>query len=90
MEADKATIGREEEICVGTSQAGEGIEGSTVYSHKDWRGEARLREELDPVDIVVIGHALLNYPSPLHSFAPFILERQLRKWLYRHINKRRS
>jgi hypothetical protein len=90
VKADEATIGREEEICIGTGQAGEGVEGSAVYSHKDWRGEARLWEELDPMNIVVIGHASLNYPSPLHSLAPFILERQLRKWCYRDINDQGS
>jgi hypothetical protein len=83
-------VGREEEVCIGTGQAGEGVESGTVYRHEDRRGEARLREELDPVDIVVIGHASLNYPTPLHSFAPFILARRLRKWRYRHINERRS
>jgi hypothetical protein len=66
VEADEATIGREEEISVGTIQAGEGVKGSAVYSNKDWRGEARLRKELDPMNIVVIGHDSLNYPSPLH------------------------
>jgi hypothetical protein len=56
VEADEATIGREEEIGIGTVQTGKGVEGSTVHSNKDWRGEARLREELDPMNIVVIGH----------------------------------
>jgi hypothetical protein len=56
VEADEATIGREKEIGVGTVQMGKGVEGSTVHSNKDWRGEARLREELDPMNIVVIGH----------------------------------
>jgi hypothetical protein len=54
VETNKATIGREEEVCIGTGQAGEGVERSTVYRHEDGRGEARLREEFDPVDIVVI------------------------------------
>jgi hypothetical protein len=54
VETDKATVGREEEVCIRTGQAGEGVESSIVYRHKDGRGEARLREELDPVDIVVI------------------------------------
>jgi hypothetical protein len=90
VEADKATIGREEEISVGTVQAGESVEGSAVYSNKDWRGEARLREELDPMNIVVIGHNSLNYPSPPHSLAPFILKRRLRKWRYRDINEQGS
>jgi hypothetical protein len=66
VEADEVMIGPEEEISVGTVQAGEGVEGSAVYSNKDWRGEARLRKELDPMNIVVIGHDSLNYPSPLY------------------------
>jgi hypothetical protein len=90
VETDKTTIGSKEEIGIGTGQTGESIKGSAIDSHKDWRGEAGLREELNPVDVVVIGHASLNYPSPPHSCAPFILERRLRKWRYRHINERRS
>jgi hypothetical protein len=82
METDEATIGCKEEIGIGTVQAGKGVEGSAVYSYKDWRGEARLPEELDPMNIVVIGHDSLNYPSLLHSRAPFILERWLRKCRY--------
>jgi hypothetical protein len=45
VKTNKATIGREEEVCIGTSQAGEGVECSTVYCYEDGRGEARLREE---------------------------------------------
>jgi hypothetical protein len=54
VETNKATISREEEVCIGTGQVGEGVERSTVYRHEDGRGEARFREEFDPVDIVVI------------------------------------
>jgi hypothetical protein len=54
VETNQATISREEEVGIGTGQTGEGVERSTVYRHKDGRGEMRLREEFDPVDIVVI------------------------------------
>jgi hypothetical protein len=90
VEADEAMIGCEEKIGIGTVQMGKGVEGSAVHSNKDWRGEARLREELNPMNIVVIGHDSLNYPSPLHSLAPFILEKRLRKCRYRDINERGS
>jgi hypothetical protein len=56
MEAYEATISCKEEIGIGTIQTGEGVESGTVYSNKDGRREARLREELDPMNIVVIGH----------------------------------
>jgi hypothetical protein len=88
VETDEAMIGCEEEIGIGTVQTGEGIEGSAIHCDKDGRGEVGLREELDPMNIVVIGHDSLNYPSPLHSLAPFILERRLRKCCYRDINER--
>jgi hypothetical protein len=54
VETNKATVSREEEVCIRTGQAGEGVERSTVYRHEDRGGEARLREEFNPVDIVVI------------------------------------
>jgi hypothetical protein len=54
VKTNKATVSCEEEVCIWTGQAGEGVERSTVYRHEDGRGEARLREEFDPMDIVVI------------------------------------
>jgi hypothetical protein len=56
VEAYEATISCKEEIGIGTVQTGEGVEGGAVHSNKDRRREARLREELDPMNIVVIGH----------------------------------
>jgi hypothetical protein len=73
METDEATIGCKEEIGIRTVQTGKGVEGSAVHSNENGRGEARLWEELDPMNIVVIGHDSLNYPSPLHSLAPLYL-----------------
>jgi hypothetical protein len=52
--AHEAAIGRKEEICVGTGQARQHIEGYTVNGHEDQSGETRLWEELYPMSIVVI------------------------------------
>jgi hypothetical protein len=56
MEAYEATISCKEEISVGTIQTRKGVESGTIHSDKDRRGEMRLREEFDPMNIVVIGH----------------------------------
>jgi hypothetical protein len=73
VETNETTVGREEEIGIRTSQARKGIERNTINGHEDGGGKARLGEELNPVDIVVIGHDPLNYsalsthPLPLYS-----------------------
>jgi hypothetical protein len=54
VETNETTVSREEEVGIRTGQAGEGVERSTVDRHEDGGGEARLREEFNPVDIVVI------------------------------------
>jgi hypothetical protein len=82
VETNETTVSREEEVGIRTGQARKGIERSTIDSHEDGGGKARLGEEFNPVDIVVIGHDPLNYPPSPHSFAPFILERRLRKKRY--------
>jgi hypothetical protein len=56
VETDEATIGCKEKIGIGTVQMGKGVEGSAIHSNEDRRREAGLREELDPMNIVVIGH----------------------------------
>jgi hypothetical protein len=56
VETDEATISCKEKISIGTVQTGEGVEGGAIHSNKDRRREAGLREELNPMNIVVIGH----------------------------------
>jgi hypothetical protein len=56
MEAYEATISCKEEVGVRTSQMRDGVESCTIHSDKDRRGEMRLREEFDPMYIVVIEH----------------------------------
>jgi hypothetical protein len=56
VEAYEATISCKEEIGVGTIQMGKGVECGTIHSDKDGRGETRLQEEFNPMNIVVIGH----------------------------------
>jgi hypothetical protein len=64
LEADEATIHCEEEVGIGTRQTRERIKSGTIYGYKNRGREMRLGEEFDPVDVVVIGHVLLNYPTP--------------------------
>jgi hypothetical protein len=64
MKADEATVHCEEEVGIGTRQTRERIEGGTIYGYKNRGRETRLGEELDPVDVMVIGHGSLNYPIP--------------------------
>jgi hypothetical protein len=56
METYEATIRCKQEVGIRTSQMREGVESCTVHGDKDRRGETRLREEFDPIYIVVIGH----------------------------------
>jgi hypothetical protein len=64
LEADETTIRCEEEIGIGTRQMREHIKGGTIYGYESRGREMRLGEEFDPVDVVVIGHVSLNYPTP--------------------------
>jgi hypothetical protein len=56
VETDEAMISCKEKIGIGTIQTGKGVEGSAIHSNKDGRREAGLWEELNPMNIVVIGH----------------------------------
>jgi hypothetical protein len=64
LKADEATVHCEKEVGVGTHQTREHVEGYTIYCYENRGGETRLGEELNPVDVVVIGHVALNYPIP--------------------------
>jgi hypothetical protein len=46
-------------------QARESVEGDTIHRYKGRGGKQRLLVEKNPVDAMVIGHGLLNYPTPL-------------------------
>jgi hypothetical protein len=46
-------------------QVREGVESNAVQRDESRGGEQRLFEERNPVDAMVIGHGLLNYPTPL-------------------------
>jgi hypothetical protein len=64
LKADEAAIRGEEKVGIRASQARKHIKSDTIDGDKNRRGEARLEEELDPVDIMVIGHSALNYSTP--------------------------
>jgi hypothetical protein len=42
-----------------------GVESDAVQRYKSRGGKQRLFEERDPMDAMIIGHGLLNYPTPL-------------------------
>jgi hypothetical protein len=48
----------------------EGIKREAVYGDVNWSREQRLFVEGNPVDVMVIGHGLLNYPTPPHQPVP--------------------
>jgi hypothetical protein len=47
-------------------QTGESIKCEAVYRHINGGREQRTLVEADPMDVMVIRHGLLNYPTPLH------------------------
>jgi hypothetical protein len=59
VKTDKTSTRRKEQVGIGTSQARQSIERDTVDGRKDQSGETRLREELNPMRIVVIRHDML-------------------------------
>jgi hypothetical protein len=58
MMAREATVGSKEQVRVGTGQTRQHVKSYTIDSREDGGREARLGEELDPVDVMVIGHVL--------------------------------
>jgi hypothetical protein len=64
LKADEAMIRCEEEVGIRTRQTREHIKGGTIYGYENKGREMRLGEEFDPVDVVVIRHDSLNYPTP--------------------------
>jgi hypothetical protein len=64
-ETDKAAVSQEAQVGVVVVQTRQSIESDAVQGYKRRGGERRLFKEGDPVDAVVIGHGVLNYPTPL-------------------------
>jgi hypothetical protein len=61
--ADEATTGTKEEVGIFVGQTGQSIERETVHWHIDRGREERSFIKADPVDVMVIRHDLLNYPT---------------------------
>jgi hypothetical protein len=47
-------------------QAGEYMKHKTVYWYINGGREQRTLVEADPMDVMVIRHGLLNYPTPIY------------------------
>jgi hypothetical protein len=58
---DKASTRAEEQVGIVIVQTRKGVEREAIHGHKDGNGEQRTFIEADPMDVVVIGHGLLNY-----------------------------
>jgi hypothetical protein len=54
--ANEAMICCKEQISVGTGQTRQHIKSHAVNGRKDRSGEMGLREELDPMSIVIVRH----------------------------------
>jgi hypothetical protein len=56
MVANETTICCKEQISVGTSQTRQHVKSYAVNGREDRRGEMGLREELEPMSIVIVRH----------------------------------
>jgi hypothetical protein len=63
LKTDEAAVRGEEQVSIGTSQTRKCVESDTIDGYENRRGKARLREELDPVDVMIIRHMALNYSN---------------------------
>jgi hypothetical protein len=60
---DEASTQAEEQVGIVIVQTRKGVEHEAIHGHKDGSGEQRTFIEADPMDVVVIGHGLLNYSN---------------------------
>jgi hypothetical protein len=68
--ADEATTRTKEEVGILVGQTGQSVECETIHGHINGGREERSFIKADPMDIVVIGHDLLNYPNTLQKPSP--------------------
>jgi hypothetical protein len=59
MVTNEATTCCKEQVSIGTGQTRERVECNTINGDENWSGKARLREELNPMNIVVVRHGVL-------------------------------
>jgi hypothetical protein len=64
-DTDKAAVSQEAQVGVVVVHTRQSIESDAVQGYKRRGGKRRLFKERNPVDAVVIGHGVLNYPTPL-------------------------
>jgi hypothetical protein len=61
-------------------ETGKGVERKAIHWYIHRSREERVFVETNPVDVVVIGHGLLNYSNTHPSTSPFILMDGLPKY----------
>jgi hypothetical protein len=68
IKTNKATTRCEEQVSVGTHQTRERVKCDAVNGHKDRSREMRLREELDPMCVMIVTHGSYTNSTPLYLF----------------------
>jgi hypothetical protein len=67
---DEATTRTKEEVSILIGQTGQSVERETIHGHINRGREERSFIKVDPMDVVVIRHDLLNYPNTLQQPSP--------------------
>jgi hypothetical protein len=70
---DEAMISGEEEISIFMRQLRQSIKCEAIHRHVDRSREQRTFKEPNPMDVVVIRHDSLYYPTPSRMTLSFIL-----------------
>jgi hypothetical protein len=60
---DEASTRAEEQVGIMIIQTRKGVKHEAIHRHENRSGEQRTFIEGDPMDVVVIGHGLLNYSN---------------------------
>jgi hypothetical protein len=72
----KTMASHEEEVSIFMGQSGQSVERITVHWHVDGNRETRALIEADPMNVVVIGHGVLNYSISFKQTPSFIPSKQ--------------
>jgi hypothetical protein len=66
------------------------VEGETVHSNRDGRGEHGTLIECEPMSIMVIGNGRLNYSETPPSTLSFIPSNRSKKYHFQYVVRQRT
>jgi hypothetical protein len=85
---NEASTRAEEQVGIVIIQTRKGVEREAIHRHEDRSGEQRTFIEADPMDVVVIGHGLLNYSNKtIHQPLPLYGQNGYRSIPIRNISR---